>query len=82
MKTNLKPSEVALSPYEREVVHTVIQDLVSLRKPPQKSGLVPEGDVRLTANIRSDLHLKLKMRAAQELATMGELIEEWIDSWR
>lgn len=48
----------------------------------QKSGLVPEGDVRLTANIRGDLHLKLKIRAAQERTTVGELIEQWIGSWR
>ena len=47
----------------------------------QKSGLVPEGDVRLTANIRGDLHLKLKIRAAQERTTVGELIEQWIGSW-
>lgn len=48
----------------------------------QKSGLVPEGDVRLTANIRGDLHMKLKMRAVQERTTVGELIEAWIESWK
>lgn len=48
----------------------------------QKSGLVPEGDVRLTANIRADLHLALKIRAAQERTTAGELIEQWIANWR
>lgn len=48
----------------------------------QKSGLIPEGDVRLTANIRGDLHLKLKIRAAQERTTVGELIEQWIEGWR
>ena len=47
-----------------------------------KSGLVPEGDVRLTANIRGDLHLKLKIRAAQERTTVGELVERWIESWK
>jgi hypothetical protein len=47
----------------------------------QKSGLVPEGDVRLTANIRGDLHLKLKIRAAQERTTIGELIEQWVEGW-
>jgi hypothetical protein len=47
----------------------------------QKSGFVPEGDVRLTANIRGDLHIKLKIRAAQERTTVGELIEQWIESW-
>lgn len=48
----------------------------------QKSGQIPEGDVRLTANIRADLHLKLKIRAAQERTTVGELIEQWIETWR
>lgn len=48
----------------------------------QKSGLVPEGDVRLTANIRHDLHLKLKIRAATERTTVGELIEKWIEGWK
>ena len=47
----------------------------------QKSGLLPTGDVRLTANIREDLHLKLKIKAAQERTTIGELIEEWIKTW-
>ena len=47
----------------------------------QKAGLVPTGDVRLTANIQGDLHLKLKIRAAQERTTVGELIEQWISGW-
>ena len=47
----------------------------------QKSGQVPEGDVRLTANIRGELHLKLKIRAAQERTTVGELIEQWVENW-
>ena len=48
----------------------------------QRSGLVPDGDVRLTANIRGDLHMKLKMRSVQERTTIGELIEQWVESWR
>ena len=47
----------------------------------RKSGLLPPGDVRLTANIREDLHLKLKIKAAQERTTIGELIEQWIETW-
>ncbi len=43
------------------------------------SGKVPTGDVRLTANIRGDLHLRLKIRAAIERTTIGELIEDLID---
>lgn len=45
----------------------------------QKSGLVPDGDVRLTANIREDLHLKLKIEAAKRRTTVGELIEQMIE---
>ena len=53
---------------------------IKAKKPPEpKSGLVPEGDVRLTANIRADLHLKLKIEAAQRRTTIGELIEEMVE---
>lgn len=48
----------------------------------QKSGLVPTGDVRLTVNIRDDLHQRLKIRAVQERTTVGELIEQWIEEWK
>ena len=44
-----------------------------------RSGLVPESDVRLTANIRADLHQKLKIEAVMRRTTMGELIEELIE---
>lgn len=46
------------------------------------SGQVPEGDVRLTVNIREDLHQRLKIRAVEQRTTVGELIEEWIEGWR
>ena len=48
----------------------------------QKSGMVPAGDVRLTVNIRDDLHQKLKIKAVQERTTVGELIEQWIEGWK
>ena len=48
----------------------------------QKSGLVPEGDVRLTVNIRDDVHQALKIRAVQERTTVGDLIEAWVDGWK
>lgn len=44
------------------------------------SGQVPEGDVRLTANIRAELHLRLKIAAATQRTTVGELIERLIES--
>lgn len=52
-------------------------------KAPQKgvSGLVPEGDVRLTANIRQDLHLKLKIASAYRRTTIGEILEELIEKY-
>ena len=46
-----------------------------------KSGLVPHGDVRLTANVDSDVHMKLKIQAARERTTVGQLIENWVNSW-
>lgn len=46
------------------------------------SGQVPDGDVRLTVNIRGDLHQRLKIRAVERRTTVGELIEEWIEAWR
>lgn len=49
------------------------------RKVAQKaSGLVPAGDVRLTANIKEELHLKLKIAAANRRTTIGEIIEELV----
>lgn len=45
----------------------------------QVSGLVPEGDVRLTANISEEHHIKLKIAAAKRRTTIGELIEQLID---
>ena len=43
------------------------------------SGLVPVNDVRLTANIRQDLHLKLKIEAAHRRTTIGEILEYLIE---
>ena len=46
----------------------------------QVSGLVPEGDVRLTANISEEHHTRLKVAAARHRTTIGELIEHLIDT--
>ena len=45
------------------------------------AGLVPAGDVRLTINIRQDLHLRLKIAAAHERSTIGEIIEELVEQY-
>ena len=44
-----------------------------------RSGQIPSGDVRLSANIRGDLHLKLKVHAAEQRTTIGAVIEQWIE---
>ena len=46
--------------------------------PENLSGKVPAGDVRLSANIDQDIHLKLKIAAAKERTTIGELIERLV----
>ena len=42
-------------------------------------GLVPDGDARLIANIRKDLHRKLKVSAAERGTTMSKLIEDLVE---
>lgn len=42
----------------------------------KRSGLVPQGDVRLTVNIRADLHKRLKHAAIDKGLTVGELVEQ------
>lgn len=51
------------------------------RNRPAGTGAVPAGDVRLTANIREDLHLKLKIAAAHRRTTIGELIEQLVEQY-
>ena len=49
--------------------------------PANQSGLcgkIPIGDVRLSANIDQEIHLKLKIAAARERTTIGELIERLV----
>lgn len=40
---------------------------------------VPDGDVRLNANVRRGLHLRIKIEAARQGKSIGQLIEELID---
>jgi len=40
----------------------------------------PPGSVRLTVNLREDLHLKLKIKAAHDRRPIGKLVEEWVES--
>ena len=43
-----------------------------------KSGNVPAGDVRLTLNVRAEIHQKLKVASAITRITMGQLVEKLI----
>lgn len=38
----------------------------------------PEGDVRLTLNVREELHQKLKVASVMTRTTMGQLVEQLI----
>lgn len=42
---------------------------------------VPDGCIRLSTNMRMDLHLRLKMRATRERTSIRELLEAWVTSW-
>ena len=45
-----------------------------------KSGQVPEGDARLTANVKIELHTRLKIEAAKRRIYIGDLLEELIEN--
>jgi hypothetical protein len=40
----------------------------------------PSGDIRLTVNIREDLHMRLKMEAVKRRTTVGEILEDLVQS--
>jgi len=65
-------------PMRKKVKPPVVVSAPAVKK---VSGLVPVGDVRLTANIRQDLHLKLKIASAHRRTTIGEIIEELIENY-
>ena len=41
----------------------------------------PEGDKRLTINIKDDLHKKLKIAAIEQGSTAGDIIEKLIEEY-
>ena len=41
----------------------------------------PEGDKRLTINIKEELHKKLKIKAIEENTTAGDILENLIDKY-
>jgi predicted HicB family RNase H-like nuclease len=53
--------------------------LLFAEKGKSKSGQIPDGDVRLTANIKAGLHTRLKIEAAKRRMPLGDLVEELIE---
>jgi hypothetical protein len=51
------------------------------RRKEEKATAAPAGDVRLTINLREDLHMKLKLRAVKDKTTAGELIESLVEQY-
>jgi len=49
-----------------------------IRSHVQKISFAPEGDRRLTINIKEDLHRKLKIMAIDNETTVGEIIERLV----
>ncbi len=41
----------------------------------------PEGDKRLTINIKQELHKKLKIKAIEKEITVGEIIEQLVEKY-
>ena len=78
------PEKVSHNPVSREAKrHGAARSTATKSRTARTSSPapVPEGDVRLTANIRQDLHLKLKIAAATRRTTIGELIEELVERY-
>jgi hypothetical protein len=48
---------------------------VSISEASSASRFPPTGDIRLTVNIRGDLHMRLKMEAVKHRTTVGEILE-------
>ena len=51
------------------------------RQTAERSTNAPDGDVRLTVNLREDLHLKLRMKALEQKTTAGDLLEQLIEKY-
>jgi hypothetical protein len=74
-------TETPKSEASKSITRTKKVSQKAIQEADSKSGLVPEGDVRLTANMRGDLHMKLKMKAVQDRTTIGELLEALVDGY-
>jgi hypothetical protein len=51
----------------------------AVSKSGKRAFFAPEGDRRLTINLRADLHKKLKLMAVEQETTIGEIIEALVE---
>jgi hypothetical protein len=51
----------------------------AVSKSGKRAFFAPEGDRRLTINLRADLHKKLKLKAVEQETTIGEIIEALVE---
>ena len=72
-------SEAAQANQKKRSKPTVAEKQIAKDFRGGRSRQVPSGDVRMTANIRANLHVKLKIVAAERRTTIGELIEELVE---
>ncbi len=47
--------------------------------PKSVSGHIPEGDIRLSSNIKRGIHYRLKLAAVKERITIGQMIERLVE---
>jgi hypothetical protein len=45
------------------------------------AGLPPEGYVRFTANLKKDIHMRLKLYSVRSGKPMSEILEEWVERY-
>jgi|TARA_R110000764_G_scaffold10577_5_gene32146 hypothetical protein len=77
MAVNIKkPGKLATKPAKRDTGKAL--KFAEVGK--SKSGQVPEGDARLTANVKIELHTRLKIEAAKRRIYIGDLLEELIEN--
>ena len=55
-------------------------NMITDKKKPT-SGQVPEGYTRLSANVKDELHIRLKVMSAKGKRSIGSILEEWIDMY-
>jgi len=80
-KSLIKPSLATVTTFAEQGGNDLRDQTVRLLRS-IRGGHAPAGDVRLTINIKQELHRKLKIKAIEENTTVGRMVEAWIQSWK